>query len=169
MHGLQAGIGIGVRGDEIGDGAVQLARRARLVRDAERLDGAERTLCQERHSKITNPAAALTDGSHCRAGLSSAFARRGLQALPIDIAELVWAAESLPPSTPPRRHAFTSDALEEWHRYSVPAFTERMKTRLRNHCEDGHQAWPAKAATPDTRPRSTDAPGRSTMRGTSVL
>ena len=41
-------------------------------------------------------------------------------------------------------HAFTSDALEEWHRYSLPAFTERMKTRLRNHCEDGHQAWPAK-------------------------
>ena len=41
-------------------------------------------------------------------------------------------------------HAFTSDALEEWHRYSLPAFTERMKTRLRNHCEDGHQPWPAK-------------------------
>ena len=41
-------------------------------------------------------------------------------------------------------HAFTSDALEEWHRYSLPAFTERMKTRLRSHCEDGHQAWPAK-------------------------
>jgi hypothetical protein len=41
-------------------------------------------------------------------------------------------------------HAFTSDALEEWHRYSLPAFTERMKTRLKNHCEDGHQPWPAK-------------------------
>jgi hypothetical protein len=41
-------------------------------------------------------------------------------------------------------YAFTSDALEEWHRYSLPAFTERMKSRLRNHCEDGHQAWPAK-------------------------
>jgi hypothetical protein len=41
-------------------------------------------------------------------------------------------------------HAFTSDALEEWHRYSLPAFTEHMKTRLRSHCEDGHQAWPAK-------------------------
>ena len=41
-------------------------------------------------------------------------------------------------------HAFTSDALEEWHRYSLPAFTERMKSRLRNHCEDGHQPWPAK-------------------------
>jgi hypothetical protein len=40
-------------------------------------------------------------------------------------------------------HALTSDALEEWHRYSLPAFTERVKSRLRNHCEDGHQAWPA--------------------------
>jgi hypothetical protein len=41
-------------------------------------------------------------------------------------------------------HALTSDALEEWHRHNLPEFTERMKSRLRNHCEDGHQAWPAK-------------------------
>ena len=41
-------------------------------------------------------------------------------------------------------HTFTSDALEEWHRYSLPAFTERMKSRLGSHCEDGHQPWPAK-------------------------
>ena len=41
-------------------------------------------------------------------------------------------------------HAFTSDALEEWHGYSLPAFTERMKSRLRNQREDGHQPWPAK-------------------------
>jgi hypothetical protein len=34
--------------------------------------------------------------------------------------------------------------LEEWHRYSLPAFTERMKSRLGSHCEDGHQPWPAK-------------------------
>jgi hypothetical protein len=40
-------------------------------------------------------------------------------------------------------HALTSDALEEWHRYSLPAFTERMKARLQNHCEDDHQPWPA--------------------------
>jgi hypothetical protein len=39
----------------------------------------------------------------------------------------------------------TSDALEEWHRYSLPSFTERMKMRLRNHCQDDHQSWPAKA------------------------
>jgi hypothetical protein len=41
-------------------------------------------------------------------------------------------------------YALTSDALEEWHRHNLPAFTERMKSRLRNHCEDGHQTWPAK-------------------------
>jgi hypothetical protein len=41
-------------------------------------------------------------------------------------------------------YALTSDALEEWHRYSLPAFTERMRSQLRSHCEDGHQAWPAK-------------------------
>jgi hypothetical protein len=29
-------------------------------------------------------------------------------------------------------------------RHNLPAFTERMKSRLRNHCEDGHQAWPTK-------------------------
>ena len=40
-------------------------------------------------------------------------------------------------------HALTSDALEEWHRHNLPAFTERMKSRLRNHCEDRHQPWPA--------------------------
>lgn len=40
--------------------------------------------------------------------------------------------------------AFDSDALEEWHRYALPAFVERMRARMRNHCEDGHQQWPAK-------------------------
>jgi len=39
--------------------------------------------------------------------------------------------------------ALTSDMLEEWHRYSLPAFVERMKARLRSHCEDDHQPWPA--------------------------
>jgi hypothetical protein len=38
----------------------------------------------------------------------------------------------------------TSDALEEWHRCSLPSFTERMKTRLRNRCQENHQAWQAK-------------------------
>jgi hypothetical protein len=40
--------------------------------------------------------------------------------------------------------ALTGEALEEWHRYSLPSFTERMRTRLRNHCQEDHQSWPAK-------------------------
>jgi len=41
-------------------------------------------------------------------------------------------------------HAFTSDALVEWHRHNLPALTERIGSRLRKHGEDGHQPWPAK-------------------------
>ena len=40
--------------------------------------------------------------------------------------------------------ALDSDPLEEWHRYSLPAFVERTRSRIKNHCEDGHQPWPAK-------------------------
>ena len=40
--------------------------------------------------------------------------------------------------------ALGSDALEEWHRYALPAFIDRMRQRVKNHCEDGHQQWPAK-------------------------
>ncbi|WP_256791961.1 hypothetical protein [Terrabacter sp. Ter38] len=40
---------------------------------------------------------------------------------------------------------FNSDALEEWHRYALPAFTERGRTRLKDHCEEGHSDWPARA------------------------
>lgn len=40
--------------------------------------------------------------------------------------------------------ALTSDALEEWHRYALPSFIDRMKGRSGNHCEEGHQDWPAK-------------------------
>jgi hypothetical protein len=39
----------------------------------------------------------------------------------------------------------TSDALEEWHRYSLPDFAERMKMRLRSHCQEDHQSSPAKS------------------------
>jgi hypothetical protein len=39
--------------------------------------------------------------------------------------------------------ALGSDALEEWHRYALPAFVDRMRQRVKNHCEDGHQQWPA--------------------------
>ena len=40
--------------------------------------------------------------------------------------------------------ALDSNALEEWHRYSVPTFTERMKSRLKAHCEQDHQPWPGR-------------------------
>jgi hypothetical protein len=38
----------------------------------------------------------------------------------------------------------TSDPLEDWHRYSLPAFQERMRHRLGDHCAGGHQHWPAR-------------------------
>lgn len=41
--------------------------------------------------------------------------------------------------------ALDSNALEEWHRYSAPGFTERLHTRLKAHCEQDHQPWPARA------------------------
>jgi hypothetical protein len=41
--------------------------------------------------------------------------------------------------------ALTSDALEEWHRYCLPAFVDRMLHRTRSHCEEGHQPWPARS------------------------
>ena len=53
--------------------------------------------------------------------------------------------------------ALSSDALEEWHRYALPAFSERMRSRMRAHCEDkDHQPWPAQGrharhAGPDAR------------------
>jgi hypothetical protein len=39
--------------------------------------------------------------------------------------------------------SLASDALEEWHRYTLPAFLERLRSRIRDHCENGHQPWPA--------------------------
>ena len=40
--------------------------------------------------------------------------------------------------------ATTSDLLEDWHRYAVPAFIDRMKARLKNQCDDSHPSWPAR-------------------------
>jgi hypothetical protein len=103
------------------------------------------------------------------------------------VTEYVWeVADAIPACWPQHRHlvheiavladqrrrgghAFTSDALEEWHRYSLPGFTERMKSRLRNHCEDGHQAWPAKGRHTRYTAEINRRAGRSTMRRTSVL
>lgn len=40
--------------------------------------------------------------------------------------------------------ALTADALEEWHRYSLPSFAEGVRQRMRQSCQDGgHQPWPA--------------------------
>lgn len=36
----------------------------------------------------------------------------------------------------------TSDALEEWHRFTLPAFTQRMRARLGKHCATHHEPWP---------------------------
>lgn len=41
--------------------------------------------------------------------------------------------------------ANTSDALEDWHRYGLPAFLDRMTSRLKTHCENGHQTSPSSA------------------------
>ncbi len=37
----------------------------------------------------------------------------------------------------------TSSSLEEWHRYGVPAFLDRLKARTKNGCDERHNAWPA--------------------------
>lgn len=85
--------------------------------------------------------------------------------------EYVWDAEAMIPSCWPRHPhlvheiavladlrrgaglALTGDPLEEWHRYALPAFIDRMRGRLREHCQDGaHQPWPALGR--DTRHRS---------------
>jgi len=40
--------------------------------------------------------------------------------------------------------ALTSDALEEWHRYALPTFLERMRHRIAEHCNDDHPTvWPS--------------------------
>jgi hypothetical protein len=39
----------------------------------------------------------------------------------------------------------TSSALEEWHRFGIPGFLERLKTRTKNSCDEHHAPWPAEA------------------------
>jgi len=41
--------------------------------------------------------------------------------------------------------ALVSDPLEEWHRYSLPLFLDRMVARLGNRCVTRHEQWPASA------------------------
>lgn len=40
--------------------------------------------------------------------------------------------------------ATISDPLEDWHRSSVPAFIERLRTRIKTGCDDQHANWPAR-------------------------
>ena len=41
--------------------------------------------------------------------------------------------------------AIHSDTLEDWHRYSVPAFLERLKQRTHDGCETQHADWPGRS------------------------
>lgn len=41
--------------------------------------------------------------------------------------------------------ATNSNSLEEWHRYSVPDFLDRLHNRIKQHCDSHHQPWPARA------------------------
>lgn len=74
--------------------------------------------------------------------------------------EYVWDAEAMIPSCWPRHPhlvheiavladlrrraglALTGDLLEEWHRYALPAFIDRTRGRMRQHCLQGHEPWP---------------------------
>ena len=41
--------------------------------------------------------------------------------------------------------AYTSDDLEEWQRYCLPSFLERMRHRMGSYCGDTHKAHPGRA------------------------
>ena len=87
--------------------------------------------------------------------------------------EYVWdTSDLIPPCWPSHPHlvhelgvladqrrraglAFTSDAMEDWHRYCLPSFIDRMKARYRGFCEDAHRAAPGTAR--NARYRSTAA------------
>lgn len=81
--------------------------------------------------------------------------------------EYTWDAHALvPPCWPEHPHlvheiaviadqrrrsvlAKTSDALEEWHRYCLPTFVDRMQGRLRGRCDDAHAPWPGRPSHSD--------------------
>lgn len=42
--------------------------------------------------------------------------------------------------------AKTSGLMEEWHRYGVPNFYDRMKLRAGGSCDGGHKPWPSEPA-----------------------
>lgn len=47
--------------------------------------------------------------------------------------------------------ATTGALLTEWQRYTLPAFLERMRSRLGTRCEAGHQPWPGRGRHRDYR------------------
>lgn len=38
----------------------------------------------------------------------------------------------------------SSNTLEEWHRYTVPTFIDRLRQRIKSHCNENHQPSPAR-------------------------
>lgn len=40
--------------------------------------------------------------------------------------------------------ALDSNGLEEWHRYTFPGFLDRLRARLKAHCDHDHQFWPSR-------------------------
>ncbi|HEY3409006.1 MAG TPA: hypothetical protein VGK53_12605 [Propionicimonas sp.] len=38
----------------------------------------------------------------------------------------------------------SSNSIEEWHRYTVPAFLDRLRQRIKSHCDEHHQPCPAR-------------------------
>lgn len=56
------------------------------------------------------------------------------------------------------RGALTSTPLEEWHRYTLSMFTERMRRRSRQHCDNGHKPTPGHG--PQQRHQTHDGPRR---------
>ena len=40
--------------------------------------------------------------------------------------------------------AYTSDALEDWQRYCLPSFLDRMRNRIRSSCVDRHKPHPGR-------------------------
>ena len=41
--------------------------------------------------------------------------------------------------------AHTSDDLEEWQRYCLPSFLDRMRSRIRSYCDETHKGNPGRA------------------------
>lgn len=40
--------------------------------------------------------------------------------------------------------ATTAQGLEDWHRYTLPMFLDRMRTRIGQACTEGHDRWPGR-------------------------